>query len=149
MSDTEPKFDPEASRGDYWEDPVYRHLSRLHKDAETSGADEEVARLDRVMQELIDGSLDEAIYAELTVEARAGRKQAKQERKQRQPSRPRPEDESTSVNVADLKKRIYNKSVSKENMIKAIEALPPGERRTLIDGLSPGFRRKLGSYLTD
>ncbi len=36
MDDAEPKYDSEASRGDYWEVSVYRYLSRLHKDAQTS-----------------------------------------------------------------------------------------------------------------
>ena len=49
--------------------------------------------------------------------------------------------------MAELKKRIFNPRVSKENMIKAIEALPPAERKATIAGLPPGLKRKLGGYL--
>ena len=39
----------------YWDDPVYRHLSRLHRDAQAEGVDVDVAQLDALMQKLIDG----------------------------------------------------------------------------------------------
>ena len=74
----------------------------------------------------------------------------KEERKkQPKPARARSAEKGPSINVADLKKRIFNSQVSKENMIKAIEALPPAERRATIKGLPPGLKRKLGQYLID
>ena len=85
---------------------------------------------------------------ELATEASAARKQLKQERKAKQKPYRRPPDEDASVlNVADLKKRIFNPRVSKANMIKAIEALPPSERKATVEGLPPGLKRKLGKYL--
>ena len=131
----------------YWDDPVYRHLSGLHRIALAEGAN--VAELDALMQSLIDGSITDVRYEELQSEASSARKQKKQDRKSRQkPGRPRSAESPPAINTANLKKRIFNPSVSKENMIKAIEALPPAERRKLIEGLSPGFKRKLGGYLT-
>ena len=53
------------------------------------------------------------------------------------------------MNVSELKKRIFNPQVSRENVIKALEALPAGERRVTIAGLPSGLRRKLGEYLKD
>ncbi len=133
----------------YWDDPVYRHLSRLHREAQAEGR-ADVARLDVLMQKLIDGSIDHERYGELASEASAARKREKQERKQKQkPARARSAEKTPPINIADLKKRIFNSRVSKENMIKAIEALPPAERRATIEGLPPGLKRKLGRYLTD
>lgn len=154
MSDAAGKSGPGATpaRPDvpYWDDPVYRHLSRLHRDAQAEGADADVAQLDALMQKLIDGSISDERYGELASEASAARKREKQERKKQQkPARGRSAEKAPSANLADLKKRIFNPQVSKENMIKAIEALPPAERRATIEGLPPGLKRKLGSYLTD
>lgn len=137
---------PEQDRPDvpYWEDPVYRYLSRLQREDEASEV------LAEQMQSLVDGTMDDGLYAELVAEASAARKQLKQERKAKQKRRPRraPDGDDTSVqNTAELKKRIFNPRVSKENMIKAIEALPPGERKSTVDGLPPGLKRKLGKYL--
>ena len=129
----------------YWEDPVYRYLSKLQRD----GLADRVPYLDAVMQSLIDGSIVEDRYAELLLEARTTRKQEKADRKSRQKNVPRPKaDDEAALNVADLKKRIFNPRVSKANMIKAIEALPPRERKETVDGLPPGLKRKLGKYLT-
>ncbi len=135
----------------YWDDPVYRHLSRLHRDAQAEGADADAAQLDALMQKLIDGSITDERYEELESEASAARKREKEERKKQQnkPVRGRSAEKAPSANLADLKKRIFNPQVSKENMIKAIEALPPAERRATIEGLPPGLKRKLGTYLTD
>ena len=87
---------------------------------------------------------------QLDAEARAEGKRQRQQRK-RQPKPRRipaaPAERPPSVNVADLKRRIYNPHVSRENVIKALEALPPAERRATIAGLPPGLRRKLGGYL--
>ena len=114
----------------YWDDPVYRHLSRLHRDAQAEGVDVDVAQLDALMQKLIDGSISDERYGELASEGSAARKREKQERKTRQkPVRARSAEDAPSVNLADLKKRIFNPQVSRDNMIKAIEALPPAERR--------------------
>lgn len=100
------------------------------------------------MQELVNGSMSDEIYWQLDAEAKADRKQRKLERKQRQkPSSVRPVEEASSVNIADLKKRIFNRHVSRENVIKALEALPPAERKSTIAGLPPGLKRKLGQYL--
>lgn len=153
MSDAAEESGPgDTSRPDapYWDDPVYRHLSRLHREAQGAGADADEALLDALMQKLIDGSIDDARYGELASEASAARRREKEERKkQPKPARRRSAVRGPSINVADLKKRIFNSQVSKENMIKAIEALPPAERRATIAGLPPGLKRKLGLYLID
>jgi hypothetical protein len=147
----------EGKRGDprpvgpYWDDPVYRYVSRLHRlamEAEESG---DADRFDGLMQQLADSAMPDEIYWKLDSEARAERKERRRQRKRMsRPSRPPSgsEEPSPSVNVADLKRRIYNPNVSRDNVIKALEALPPAERKATIAGLPPGLRRKLGAYLT-
>jgi len=136
--------------GPYWEDAVYRYLSRRHRLAVADGDDTEAARFDGLMQALVDRSMLAARYWQLESEAKVDRKRQKQERKrQRKPStRALATEQSAPVNVGDLKKRIFNPQVSRENVIKALEALPAEERRATIAGLPPGLRRKLGNYLT-
>ena len=141
---------PPRPDGPYWEDPVYRHVSRQHRAAMSSGCDAEAARLDALMQQLANGSMPDELYWQLDAEARADRKRRQRERKRQ--SKPPPTHEpvaqrATQVNVADLKKRIFNPRVSRDNVIKALEALPPAERKATIASLPPGLRRKLGSYL--
>ena len=106
-------------------------------------------RYDGIMRQFAEGRVPDDVYAKLAAEASAARKAAKQERR-RQSKRP-PHAATTkrepSVNVADLKRRIYNPSVSRGNVIKALEALPPRERKAVIAGLPPGLRQKLGDYL--
>jgi hypothetical protein len=134
----------------YWEDPVYRYLSRQHRSALNAGDTSEEERLEKLMQQLVNKSMPDAEYQELDEEARADKKVRKQERK-KQAKKYRPPaakgDDTTSVNVGDLKKRIFNMQVSRENMIKALEALPAVERKATIAGLPPGLRQKLGNYL--
>lgn len=132
--------------GAYWEDPVYRYLSRLHRE----GRADEVDDLEGTLQRMVDGSIDPEVYASLADAAREARRRDKAERKQKSRGRgrrPAPDAAGTSINTAELKKRIFNPRVSKANMIKAIEALPPGERKATIEGLPPGLKRKLGKYL--
>ena len=134
----------------YWEDPVYHYLSRQHRSALDAGDDLESVRFDKLMQELADESMSGEFYWELESEAKADRKKRKEEQKQRRKpwSKRSPVVEGApSINVADLKKRIFNPQVSRENVIKALEALPPAERKTTIAGLPPWLRRKLGQYV--
>jgi len=141
---------PQRPVGQYWEDEVYRYVSRQHRDALAAGSDAEAGRFEQLMQRLAEGSMPDELYWQLDAQARADRKKRRQERKQRQPRRPvsRSAPERTPpVNVADLKKRIFNRQVSRENVIKALEALPAAERKATIAALPPGLRRKLGSYL--
>ena len=141
---------PARPAGPYWEDPVYRYVSRRHRSALADGDCTEAARFDELMQQLAGGSMPDELYWQLDAEARAEGKRQRQQRK-RQPKPRRipaaPAERPPSVNVADLKRRIYNPHVSRENVIKALEALPPAERRATIAGLPPGLRRKLGGYL--
>ena len=145
-TDAAPRPRPE---GPYWEDPVYRHVSRRHRAAMSAGCDAEAARLDGLMQQLVNASMPDDLYWQLDAEARADRKRQRRERKRQ--SRPPPREavarRAERVNVADLKKRIFNPRVSRENVIKALEALPPAERKATIASLPPGLRRKLGGYL--
>ncbi|MDP6775870.1 MAG: hypothetical protein QGI83_03800 [Candidatus Latescibacteria bacterium] len=129
---------------------MYHYLTRRHRLAVDAGDGPEAARFDGLMQELVDGSMPDESYWELDAEAKADRKERKQERKKRAkpPTRPsRGTEGPPSVNVADLKRRIFNPQVSRENVIQALEALPPAERKATIAGLPPGLKRKLGQYL--
>ena len=138
---------PARPSGPYWEDPVFRFLSRQQRSA---GDDAQAsARLDAFMQDLVGGAISDEAYWELAAEAKADHRQRKLARKGQQTRPPVgvvPGDERSSLNTGDLKKRIFNRHVSRENMIKALEALPPRERAETIAGLPPGLKRKLGSY---
>jgi hypothetical protein len=133
--------------GPYWEDAVFRFLSRQRRDAGEDAA--ECEWLDALMQDLMNGAMSDEVYWELAADAKADRRKRKQDRR-RQQTRPPAGVDSTekapSLNTGDLKKRIFNRHVSRANMIKALEALPSGERATTIAGLPPGLRRKLGDY---
>lgn len=139
-----------APAGPYWEDPVYHYLSRRHRSAMDAGNSSEAARLDVLMQDLVNRSISEELYCQLDTEARAERKIRKQERKKRQGPHLGHRSaavRSPSVNVSNLKKRIFNPNVSRENVIKALEGLPSADRKATIAVLPPGLRRKLGQYL--
>ena len=151
-ADSTDGHDPSAPgpAGPYWEDPVYRYVSRRHRSALAAGDDAEAERFDALMQQLANAAMPDELYRQLDAEAGEDRKRRKQSRKRRaKPPAKRPPDDgqNPSVNVADLKRRIYNPHVSRENVIKALEALPTAERRSTIAGLPPGLRRKLGDYL--
>lgn len=149
--DTTEEGEGSLPAGPYWEDAVYRYLSRLHRSAVTAGDETEMVRLDGFMQALINRSMAVECYWQLESDAKADRKRQKEVRKRQRkpPKRASAVEQSAPVNVADLKRRIFNPQVSRENVIKALEALPTEERRATIAGLPPGLRRKLGKYLTD
>jgi hypothetical protein len=156
MSSKEEKQAPTAARPtvSYWEDPVYPYLVRCHHAAVDRGDEVEAAHFEELMQELINESMQDEQYWQLDVEEKLDRKQRKQERKQqgKQQRKSAPilsalVDEAPALTITNLKKRIFNPAVSRENVIKALEALPPGERKATIAGLPPGLIRKLGSYL--
>jgi hypothetical protein len=141
---------PERPTGPYWEDPVFRFLSRQRRSAGDDPA--ECERLDALMQDLSNAAMSDEAYWELAAEAQDDRRKRKQDRKQRRSRRPAGvdlADQRPTRNIRDLKKRIFNPHVSRQNMIKALEALPSGERAATIAGLPPGLRRKLGNYLKD
>ena len=134
----------------YWEDPVYHYVSRRHRLAVAKEDGAEAERIDELMQALADGVMPEALYGQLDDEAKSEKKRQKRRRKRRGDLRPiqaSRSERAPSVNVADLKKRIFNPQVSRENVIKALEALPPKEKKATIAGLPPGLRRKLEGYL--
>lgn len=134
--------DHSAAGAAYWDEPVYQYLVRCRRSANES----EARRLDDLIAQAVAGRLSGDVYRALQEEARQQRKERKQNRR-RKAGRRSPPHTRTPINTADLKKRIYNPRVSRENMIKALEALPAAERKATIDGLSPGLKRKLGSYL--
>lgn len=134
----------------YWEDPVYRYVSRRHRSADGAGDSLAADNFAGFMQELVDGSMSAELYRQLDEEAKAERRRQRDERKSK--GRRPPKDtvavgRAPSVNIADLKKRIFNPQVSRDNVIKALEALPPREKKATIAGFPPGLRRKLGDYL--
>ena len=125
---------------------MFRFVSRQRHSADM----EEGERLDALMQDLVNETMADDVYWELAAEAKADRRQRKQERKRQQkrpPARADSAEQGTSLNIGDLKKRIFNPHVSRDNMIKALEALPSRERAETIAGLPPGLKRKLGKYL--
>ena len=134
--------------GPYWDDPVFRFVSRQRHSVDASEAE----RLDGLMEDLVNGAMSDEVHWELAAEAKADRRQRKQDRKRQQTRPPAGADSAergSSLNIADLKKRIFNPHVSRDNMIKALEALPSRERAETIAGLPPGLKRKLGKYLKD
>ena len=135
--------------GHYWDDPVYCYLSRLRRSALIAGDNSEAARLGGEIEEFVGGSMPDERYRELEADARAANRIKRQERKRKakRPTRHKADTKPVGVNVADMKRRIFNPEVSRENVIKALEGLPPAERRATIAGLPPGLRRKLGTYL--
>jgi len=112
-----------------------------------AGNTDESSRLDTLMGDLISKSMPDGLYWELDEEAREDRKERKRERKGRSEHPPDAGFQGPGINTADLKKRIFNPNVTRENVIKALEALPPAEKKATIAGLPPGLRRKLGTYL--
>ena len=50
---------PGKPGGRYWEDAVYRYVSRRRRSAVDSGDEARAARFDELMQRLADGSMDE------------------------------------------------------------------------------------------
>ena len=139
---------PARPSGPHWDDPVFRFVSRQRHSAEAAEAE----RLDALMQDLVNRAMSDGVYWELAAEAKADQRRRKQERKRQQTGPPAGADSAErgpSLNVGDLKKRIFNPHVSRDNMIKALEALPARERAETIAGLPPGLKRKLGKYLKE
>jgi hypothetical protein len=139
---------PARPTGPYWDDPVFRFISRQRRSTGDEAA--ECERLDALMQDLMNGAMSDEAYWELAAEAKADQTKRKQDRKQRQirpPAGVGSAEQRSSRNIRDLRKRIFNRHVSRENVIKALEALPPRERAATIAGLPPGLKRKLGKYL--
>lgn len=139
---------PARPTGPYWDDPVFRFISRQRRSTGDDAA--ECERLDALLQDLMNGAMGDQVYWELAAEAKADRTKRKQDRKRKQIRSPAGVDSTeqrSSRNTRDLKKRIFNPHVSRENMIKALEALPPRDRAATIAGLPPGLKRKLGKYL--
>ncbi|MBC8443222.1 hypothetical protein H8D79_00700 [PVC group bacterium] len=137
---------PARPSGPYWDDPVFRFVSRQRHSADAAEAE----RLDALMQDLVNGAMSDDVYWELAAEAKVDRRKRKEARKRQQTGPPAGVDSAErepSLNIGDLKKRIFNPHVSRDNMIKALEALPARERTETIAGLPPGLKRKLGKYL--
>ena len=101
------------------------------------------------MDDFLSGRMDAVTYKLLEEKAREDRREQKRTRKKksRSPIRRKEADLEFSINVADLKRRIFNPQVSRENVIKALEALPPKEKTETIAGFPPGLRRRLEEYL--
>ena len=109
MGDTTEKRRGSLLAGPYWEDPVYRYLSRGHRLAVAAGDDTEAVRFDGLMQELVNRSMSDERCRQLQLEAKADRKRQRQERKRRRKPSTHASavERPASVNVANLKKRIF------------------------------------------
>ena len=53
----------------YWEDPVYRYVSRRHRSAVAAGEEAEAGRFDALMQQLAAGAMPDDLYQRLDAEA--------------------------------------------------------------------------------
>jgi len=120
----------------YWDDPVYRYLSRLHRAASDTGDTTEAARIDAEMQQLVQQDMPNDVYRQLDAQAKSDRKERKQS-KRRSGRRPVQDDTRTEINTADLKKRVYNRNVSRDNIIKALEAMPQVSEKPPSQGCPP------------
>lgn len=132
-------------KGKYWEDPVYRHLSFLRRNAETVHNISEMQRLSELMQQVIDNRMTQDVYEHLLMNHRVFKQQVKKQRKQQQ--RIPEKTERTPINVNALKRVIFNYQASIEKVIKAFEALPEEERKRLTEKLPPFLKRRLEPYL--
>jgi len=135
----------------YWEDPVYRYVSGRYKTAQAAGNHAEVALFAEFMQKIVGKSLPDEVYFRLDTERKAFQQQQKKERKkgrevnalkQRQVTEPR-----SAINVAELKRRVFNPQTSSQNMIKALEAMPTDERKKTIRSLTSFLKSKIAKYL--
>lgn len=136
----------------YWEDQVYRYISRRRRAAIVAKDNAETLRLDEILQNIVSGEISEELYRKLEVDSKTDRKKQRLQRRKRAKSslkRTSTDEQASSINTTELKKRIFNPNVSRENVIKAMEALPSAERKTTIAGLPPGLVKKLGTYLND
>lgn len=135
----------------YFQDPVYHFVSRQHREASLANNQEVVQKWGDLMHKLSEGSLPDNIYFQLEGERRAEEQRLKQERKKHSQAqgqrRPEEKIEKSGVNVAELKKRVFNPQTSPENMVKALEALPVQERKKVIGNLTAFLRSKIQQYL--
>lgn len=134
-------------RGSYWEDPVYKFVSREHRLATQSGKPEEALRFADLMDKLAKGILPDDEYFRLAEQRRVAEAVLKRQRQQQFKGKTFPTEEKPTVNVGDLKRRVFNIQTSPENMVKALEAMPKGDREKTIKGLTPFLRSKIAKYL--
>jgi bisphosphoglycerate-dependent phosphoglycerate mutase len=139
---------PEASAPPYWEDPVYRFLARLHREAGDSGKAEEAERVADLLSRAMNGALSEEEYAALNAQRKEARQAMKKKRKRSRPPDSRSSrKEDPTVNVPELKKKVFNPQTSTQNVIKSLEAMPTDERKRTIERLPPYLHTKIAKYL--
>ena len=133
----------------YWEDPVYRYVSGLHKRVQIKGNAAELSRLAELMQKIVNKSLSDEIYFKLDADRKEFQRKMKQLRKKQQKSDHIVSKDSSapSINIAELKRRIFNPQTSSQNMIKALEAMPAEDRKKTIQSLTPYLKSKIAKYL--
>jgi len=105
---------PRRPVGPYWEDAVYRYVSGQHRSVLAAGNSPEADRFDGLMQQLVEGSMRNELYWQLDAQSKADQKNRQQQRKRHQKHRPvggSAVEQASPVNIAALKKRIFNRHV--------------------------------------
>ena len=132
----------------YFQDPVFHYVSGLCHEAQSRHQEDQIRLFSEYMQQLSEQRMPDALYFQLESQRKEFERMRKAEKKisAKGPREFRPQEKPT-VNVADLKKRIFNTQTSPENMIKALELLPSDERKKTILSLTAFLRSKIPGYL--
>ena len=99
------------------------------------------------MDKLAKGILPDENYFLLADQRRTAEATLKRQKQQQFKGKQLPQRETSTVNVPELKRRIFNTQTSQENMVKALEAMPKADREKTIKGLTPFLRSKVAKYL--
>jgi hypothetical protein len=140
---------PELKRfvGNYWEDPVFRFLSRQHRIAQDSRNGTEAVRLGELLQKVMQGTLPDEEYFRIMEDRRIAESALKKQKGKHGQPVISEKVQKPGVNIGELKRRIFNAQTSAENMIKAMDALPKEERIRTARSLPPFLRSKIAGYL--
>ena len=138
---------PKHSFQNYWQDPVYQHLAALKREAQASQNIQEISRLDNLMLLVVESRLPEEERTRLMEERKKRKLELKRKRKQEGHTTVHEKTIIPEMDIAALKRRIFSKHTSPENMIECLEKLPKPERDKTIARLPNFFKRKIISYL--
>jgi len=140
-------------KGPYWQNPVYQFMARTQRNAQTMGNTAEMQRASAIMQEIVENRISAEKYAELEALRIESERRAKSERKKQasanfNPNAARKEESiQTGVNVAEVKRRLFNLQTSPQNMIRELEKLPAAQRKEIAASLTVFLRSKIAPYL--
>jgi hypothetical protein len=134
----------------YYNDPVYHFVSGQHRLAQQTNDPERVGHFDRLMQQFVNSVVPDELYFQLEAQRREFERARKTERKKNAPGPPSEgavKGVKSPVNVAELKRRVFNAQTSPANMIHALESMPRPDREKVIRDLTPFLRGKIQSWL--